>query len=230
MLFRWNNYLVLSAMSVGVFGPSILEAQMAPARMGAMAAQSARVQAVSEMQQARMEARAELREERREARMERREDRREAQMELREANRGGDREANANMREAAMDARRERRRERRRGVWRRLRRSAMVQRPADIPPPIRNELRRHARRIAKLARIEDLAEAAENSTAVQRVHRLRQRERQRHDRRLERLTNNVSMAVQNRRGGNAIGASAGMSNNAMSESAMAAMNAGEGDE
>jgi hypothetical protein len=55
-----------------------------------------------------------------------------------------------------------------------------VKRPSDIPPAARLELRVHARRMARLARIRALAEYANDGATVKRVDRIGERERTRH--------------------------------------------------
>jgi hypothetical protein len=59
-----------------------------------------------------------------------------------------------------------------------------VRRPGEIPPGLRSELREHARRLAKLTRIEQLAKQTQDVKTVERVAVLRAREQARHGRKL----------------------------------------------
>jgi hypothetical protein len=59
-----------------------------------------------------------------------------------------------------------------------------VRRPGEIPPELRSELREHARRVAKLMRIEQLAKQSKDAKTVERVAVLRAREQARHARKL----------------------------------------------
>ena len=63
-------------------------------------------------------------------------------------------------------------------------------RPSDMPPPVRNELRAHARRSAQLDRIEAIAKEKDNDKLVDRVKELRKKEDERHEARLEKLIEN----------------------------------------
>jgi hypothetical protein len=65
--------------------------------------------------------------------------------------------------------------------------AAYVKRPSEIPPAAREELRVHARRMARLARIRALGEYANDQQAVQRADALSERERNRHKSELARL-------------------------------------------
>lgn len=62
-----------------------------------------------------------------------------------------------------------------------------VDRPSDIPPPARAELKLHARRIAELQRIRSLAQQKGDLEAKQRSEELIAREHSRHDRRMGEL-------------------------------------------
>lgn len=76
---------------------------------------------------------------------------------------------------------------RRAEVWARLRRRGNLSRPAELAAPVRAELRIHARRRARLDRIDQLAKSAEDDEARARVAELRRREEARHERRLAAL-------------------------------------------
>jgi len=78
-------------------------------------------------------------------------------------------------------------RSRRAAAWARLRRRAGVDRPSDIPPPMRAELRNHARRTARLSRVIQVALEAGDSDAVARAQALQEREDARHERRMAAL-------------------------------------------
>ena len=62
-----------------------------------------------------------------------------------------------------------------------------VKRPSDIPAAARLELRVHARRMARLARIRALAEYANDRATIQRADRISERERTRHQHALLRI-------------------------------------------
>lgn len=79
----------------------------------------------------------------------------------------------------------ERAREARRSRMHALR--AHWKRGADIPPPVREELQKHARRTARLQRIRALAEANGDVKSVERCDELLELERAHHDKRMERL-------------------------------------------
>ncbi|MAT29433.1 MAG: hypothetical protein CMN31_19020 [Sandaracinus sp.] len=194
--------MAIGALSCALFaGPGGAEAQMGmAARMQARQARMAAQMEGREARGARMEARAETmeaREARRELRgtmgAERREAARELREEAREAReaRGEAREATMEARAAGREARREtreaRRRTRREEAWRRLRERTGTERPRAIAPPIRAELRQHARRVARLKRVEGLAAEAEDEAALTRVRALMEREEARHQRRMTRL-------------------------------------------
>jgi hypothetical protein len=55
-------------------------------------------------------------------------------------------------------------------------------------PPVREELRRHARRMARLARIKEIATEKKNEARVKKADELMERERARHQKRMEQLT------------------------------------------
>jgi hypothetical protein len=59
-----------------------------------------------------------------------------------------------------------------------------VRRPGEIPPELRSELREHARRLARLARIGELAKHEGDAKTVERVAALVAREQARHGRKL----------------------------------------------
>jgi hypothetical protein len=76
-----------------------------------------------------------------------------------------------------------RRRHARRMAWRQL--SNQVERPQDVPPSVREELRRHAQRLARLQRIRALANEKKEPALVARADALIAREEQRHTTKLE---------------------------------------------
>jgi hypothetical protein len=55
-------------------------------------------------------------------------------------------------------------------------------------PPVREELRRHVRRMARLARIKEVATEKKNDARVKKADELMERERARHQKRMEQLT------------------------------------------
>lgn len=78
--------------------------------------------------------------------------------------------------------------ESRRQVWRRLRQHW----PVDaVSPALTAEMRRHARRMAKLHRIADIAEKQNDAKTTARVEALLERERARHRRKIEVLSKAV---------------------------------------
>ena len=79
----------------------------------------------------------------------------------------------------------ERARQHRRGEMHALR--AHWRRGADIPPPVREALRQHARRTARLLRIRALAEAAKDKASIERCDKLLELERTHHQARMGRL-------------------------------------------
>jgi hypothetical protein len=66
----------------------------------------------------------------------------------------------------------------RRSAWQRL--AHQVKRPSDIPALARQELRVHARRVARLARVRALAATTNDQAIVQRADKLLEREQTRH--------------------------------------------------
>jgi hypothetical protein len=77
------------------------------------------------------------------------------------------------------------RKQARRSAWRRM--SGHVERPRDVPPAVREELRRHAQRIARLQRIRIVATEQNDRDSVARVDKLVARENARHEKRLPAL-------------------------------------------
>jgi hypothetical protein len=67
-------------------------------------------------------------------------------------------------------------------------------RGADIPPPVRAELRQHARRTARLMRIRALAEAKKDTKSVERCDKLLELENTHHQKRMERFTPKTAAA------------------------------------
>jgi hypothetical protein len=59
-----------------------------------------------------------------------------------------------------------------------------LQRPSQIPPDVRGELRHHARRLARLQRIQELAERKRDQKTLDRVGKLIAREHERHGRKM----------------------------------------------
>ncbi len=110
----------------------------------------------------------EKREERKEKREERREDRKEKREDRRET------------REDRREKRQERRKERREKVKEKW--GDIVKRPA-----VREELRRHARRMARLGRLLDLAEEEKKDDAAKKIKALMEKEQARHDKRMAAL-------------------------------------------
>jgi hypothetical protein len=89
------------------------------------------------------------------------------------------------------DKRRARRNHERHETWRRLREQMKAKghgEPPKLDLPLKTELAVHARRSARLARIRDLALENDDPKAVAKVDTLLERERQRHERRVEMLT------------------------------------------
>jgi hypothetical protein len=82
---------------------------------------------------------------------------------------------------------------RRRARWNRLRGQIDAESPSAIAPPIRAELRAHARRVAKLQRIAIVATDAGDTDAVTRAQTLLQRANARHERRLAQLAGGGSL-------------------------------------
>ncbi len=82
---------------------------------------------------------------------------------------------------------------RRRARWNRLRGRIDADSPAAISPPVRAELRNHARRVAKLQRIIVVATAAGDTDAVTRAQTLLQRANERHERRIGQLADGGSL-------------------------------------
>lgn len=83
----------------------------------------------------------------------------------------------------------ERVRHARRTAWRKLAHDAGRPRdvPRDVPQSVRAELRQHARRVAHLARIRELAVEKKDSASVERCDSLRKREDERHAQKLAKL-------------------------------------------
>jgi hypothetical protein len=77
------------------------------------------------------------------------------------------------------------RKQARRSAWRRM--AGHVERPRDVPPAVREELRRHAQRIARLRRIRLVATEQSDRDSVARVDKLVARENERHEKRLPAL-------------------------------------------
>ncbi|MCA9583232.1 MAG: hypothetical protein KC416_15640, partial [Myxococcales bacterium] len=75
--------------------------------------------------------------------------------------------------------------ERRRALAEQLRRRRGTQTLRPIPEDLRLELRNHARRVARLRRIQVLADAASDGPSVERANDLLTREEKRHDRALD---------------------------------------------
>ena len=152
---------------------------------------------VAEAQMEAREARAALREARRMPRGEDRDDAvDEAQEDVEEATEET-LEARNDAREERLEERHERRtdaRGARRERWNGLRGRLGVDQPASISPPVRAELRLHARRMAKLTRIEALADEADDDANEERAERLMTRERARHEARIAALTNRGAAA------------------------------------
>jgi hypothetical protein len=73
----------------------------------------------------------------------------------------------------------------RRHAWREL--SSNVDRPEDVPPSVREELRRNAQRIARLRRIRSLASERRETALIARTETLLARESMRHDKKLAAL-------------------------------------------
>lgn len=71
----------------------------------------------------------------------------------------------------------------RRSAWRELAKN--VDRPEQLPPNVREELRRHAQRIARLRRIRTLASDSKQTALVERTDALIAREEARHKRKLD---------------------------------------------
>ena len=59
-----------------------------------------------------------------------------------------------------------------------------LKRPSDIPPDVRGELQRHARRLARLQRIQELAQQKGDQKTLDRVAALITREHERHGRKM----------------------------------------------
>jgi colicin import membrane protein len=78
-----------------------------------------------------------------------------------------------------------RRRHARRMAWRQL--ADQVERPQDVPPAVREELRRHAQRTARLKRIRTLANEKREAALTARADTLIAREEQRHAKKLATL-------------------------------------------
>lgn len=143
-----------------------------------------------EIREAQREAREEMREKREELREEQREAR-EARSESSER----EREARKAERLAAgkrQEARRAQADKKREEQWKDLSKKAGKSdaQPSDLPPPLRNELRLHARRSAKLDRIETIAKEKDDEELVDRVKELRKKENERHEARVEKLVEN----------------------------------------
>lgn len=179
----------------------LMTASGASAQMGVMKAnKNARMQA-KEAKAARMEAR--------DARMDRNMARRD--LKNAKANMEGVKEARENLREerkefrdARMDARKEtkearkaRRKATRKNAWKMLQARLNMGMGGDsnmgmmgmgmarkIPPRVKNELRRHSRRIAKLQRMRSLAQAKEKTKLVEKIDVLTEKEIAKHQRRL----------------------------------------------
>lgn len=143
-----------------------------------------------EIREAREEAREELREKREDIREEQRKAR-EARGELSEKEREA-RQAEGLAARKRQEARKARADEKRADQWKDLSKRAGKPdaQPSDMPPPVRNELRSHARRSAKLDRIEAIAKEKDNDKLVDQVKELRRRENERHEARLEKLIEN----------------------------------------
>lgn len=74
------------------------------------------------------------------------------------------------------------RRQARRMAWRQL--SSRAERPQDVTPSVREELRRHAQRVARLRRIRVLATEKQEPALVERTDKLLARENGRHEKKL----------------------------------------------
>ncbi len=140
-----------------------------------------------EIREARQEAREEIQEKRKALR--------EQQREAREA-KGGlseqEREARRAEKMAARKqraARRARADKKRTERWRSLSKRAEKPdaKPGDMPPPMRHELRVHEHRMAKLDRIEAIAEEKDNDKLVDRVKELRKKEKKQHEAKMDKL-------------------------------------------
>lgn len=66
--------------------------------------------------------------------------------------------------------------------WRML--MQQVRSPSEIPPSVRNELRHHGRRLARLQRIKMLAEDKHDKKAIARIEKLMAHEHERHGRKM----------------------------------------------
>jgi len=77
------------------------------------------------------------------------------------------------------------RKQARRSAFRRL--AGRVEQPRDVPPSVREELRRHAQRIARLRRIRFIATEQNDRESVARVDALVARENARHEKQLPQL-------------------------------------------
>ncbi|MFO0693668.1 MAG: hypothetical protein U0230_08950 [Polyangiales bacterium] len=74
--------------------------------------------------------------------------------------------------------------EHRRATWERLRAYTRLESPEAIPPELTDELRRHARRVAEIDRLMELAETGHRGELVLRIDALAAREDRIHARRL----------------------------------------------
>ena len=70
-------------------------------------------------------------------------------------------------------------------AWRQI--SQKIARPSEVPPPVRQELRTHAQRVAQLRRIIALATTASDTESVRRATELLRREGARHARQMTEL-------------------------------------------
>jgi hypothetical protein len=80
------------------------------------------------------------------------------------------------------DERLERSRHARRLAWRAL--MHQYRRPSAIPPDVRLELRQHAIRVARIARVRALAQETDDRAAIERADKLRAREVERHQKQM----------------------------------------------
>ncbi|MAQ15216.1 MAG: hypothetical protein CMN30_10540 [Sandaracinus sp.] len=156
--------------------PEVAEAQM-EAREARMALRDARMMPAGEDRDDAVEEAQEDVEDAREEVLEARNDAREERVEARH--------------EARQSARAERRER-----WEELRGPLGVEQPRAVPPAVRAELRVHARRMAKLQRISDLADGADDDTNEDRAERLMEREQARHRARMQALTGGAAAEVE----------------------------------
>src|SRR5690606_38844389 len=74
--------------------------------------------------------------------------------------------------------------------WEEIKGRASIEAPAEVPDPVRAELRRHARRVAQLERLRELAVEGEKAKLIEKVDGLSTREDALHERRLTLLLSN----------------------------------------